>query len=78
MIHGEGDTYIKPEMAEVLYKQATKAASRELWVVSGAKHNQAIQIAESEYHAKVVEFFDLHLPANASVSVDADTSAKRR
>jgi pimeloyl-ACP methyl ester carboxylesterase len=75
MIHGGGDTYIKPEMASALYKQAGKCRPRDLWVVDKAKHNQAIQLAGDDYHARLVEFFDLHL-ANAGVAgVTAD--AKR-
>jgi len=66
MIHGGGDTYIKPEMAESIFKQASKTATRELWVIEKAKHNQAIQLAGDEYHERVVAFFDAHL-ANASV-----------
>jgi pimeloyl-ACP methyl ester carboxylesterase len=59
MIHGEGDTYIKPEMAKALFERAR--GPKELWVVPGAKHNQALNVAEDEYHRRVVEFFDRHL-----------------
>ena len=59
MIHGEGDTYIKPEMAKALFERA--AEPKELWLVPKAKHNQAIATAEDEYHRRVVEFFDKHL-----------------
>jgi pimeloyl-ACP methyl ester carboxylesterase len=61
MIHGEGDTYIKPEMAKALFHQAGKCREKEEWIVANAKHNQAIAIAGDVYHAKVVEFFDEHL-----------------
>src|SRR5206468_4123352 len=47
MIQGESDTYIKPEMALALYERA--AAPKDLWLVPGAKHNQAIAVAEDEY-----------------------------
>lgn len=59
MIHGEGDTYIKPEMAKVLFERA--AGPKEFWLVPKAKHNQAIAVAEDEYHRRVVEFFDKNL-----------------
>jgi pimeloyl-ACP methyl ester carboxylesterase len=59
MIHGEGDTYIKPEMAKALFERA--AEPKELWLVPKAKHNQAIAVAEQEYHRRVVEFFDRNL-----------------
>ena len=59
MIHGEGDTYIKPEMAKALFDRA--AEPKEFWLVPKAKHNQAIAVAEDEYHRRVVEFFDKNL-----------------
>ena len=69
MIQGESDTYIKPEMALALYERA--AAPKDLWLVPGAKHNQAIAVAEDEYHRRVVEFFDRHL---AGVVPDDDSA----
>lgn len=63
MIHGEADTYIKPEMARALFKRAR--GPKELWIVPKAKHNQALIIAGEEYHAKVVAFFDKHLASQA-------------
>lgn len=60
MIHGEGDTYIKPEMAKALFKRAG-ALDKELWMVPKAKHNQAITLVEEEYQRRIVEFFDKHL-----------------
>lgn len=59
MIHGEGDTYIKPEMAKALFDRA--AGPKEFWLVPNAKHNQAISIAEEEYQRRIVEFFDKNL-----------------
>ncbi len=59
MIHGGGDTYIRPEMARSVFDRA--AGPKVFWVVPGAKHNQAIQIAGDEYSQRVVAFFDLHL-----------------
>jgi len=59
MIHGEGDTYIRPEMAKALFDRA--AEPKEFWLVPKAKHNQAITIAEEEYQRRIVEFFDKNL-----------------
>ena len=59
MIHGEGDTYIKPEMAASLFARAS--GTKKLWLVPKAKHNQALHIAGDEYNRTVVEFFDRHL-----------------
>lgn len=61
MIHGGADTYIKPEMAKALFDRARQP--KELWVVEGAKHNQAIQVAGDEYHRRVCDFFEQHLAA---------------
>jgi len=59
MIHGGGDTYIKPEMARALFARAN--GSKKLWLVPKAKHNQALAVAGDEYSRMVVEFFDRHL-----------------
>jgi pimeloyl-ACP methyl ester carboxylesterase len=55
MIHGGGDTYIKPEMARALFDLA--GDPRELWIVDGAKHNQALHVANGEYQRRILEFF---------------------
>jgi pimeloyl-ACP methyl ester carboxylesterase len=62
MIHGGGDSYIKPEMAKSLCDRA-KPGTAELWMVEKAKHNQAIHVAGDAYHEKVIAFFDQHLAA---------------
>ncbi len=59
MIHGGADTYIKPEMAEALIDRAGEP--KELWIVDGAKHNQALQVANGDYRRRVLAFFDQHL-----------------
>lgn len=59
MIHGEADTYIKPEMAKALFDRAR--GQKQLWIVPKAKHNQALLVAAQEYHEKLVAFFDAHL-----------------
>jgi pimeloyl-ACP methyl ester carboxylesterase len=63
MIHGGADNYIKPEMARELYERAREP--REFWLVEGAKHNQAITVANGEYQRRVLEFFDTHLTSTA-------------
>jgi alpha-beta hydrolase superfamily lysophospholipase len=59
MIHGGADTYIRPEMAEKLFRRLGPGG--ELWMVPGAKHNQALTIAEDEYRRRVLNFFDTYL-----------------
>jgi pimeloyl-ACP methyl ester carboxylesterase len=64
MIHGEADTYIRPEMARALFEQAREP--KEFWLVEGAKHNQALQVAGAEYERRVRAFFDCHLAPPAT------------
>jgi pimeloyl-ACP methyl ester carboxylesterase len=59
MIHGGGDTYIKPEMAQALFNIARQP--KEFWLIEGAKHNQAINVAGDDYRGRVLEFFQTHL-----------------
>jgi pimeloyl-ACP methyl ester carboxylesterase len=59
MIHGEGDTYIKPPIARALFAKARPP--KELWLVPSAKHNQALQTAGDEYRRRVLEFFEQNL-----------------
>jgi fermentation-respiration switch protein FrsA (DUF1100 family) len=59
MIHGGGDTYIKPEMAQQLFTRARHP--KEMWLVDGAKHNQALHLAGEEYRRRVLDFFRKHL-----------------
>jgi len=59
MIHGEADNYIKPDMAQALFDRAGQP--KELWIVEGAKHNQAIHQAAAAYKERILAFFDKHL-----------------
>lgn len=75
MIHGGADAYIKPEMAETLFRKV-RSRVKDLWIVPKAKHNQALHVAGEEYTRQLVGFFDSHLaPATAlSASVgDAES-----
>jgi hypothetical protein len=67
MIHGQADTYIKPEMARALFARAQEP--KELWLVEGAKHNQALQVAAEEYQRRVLAFFQTHLAQAAPVEL---------
>jgi pimeloyl-ACP methyl ester carboxylesterase len=59
MIHGGDDTYIKPETTRMLFEIAREP--KELWIVEGAKHNQALQLNTEEYRRRVLGFFNAHL-----------------
>jgi uncharacterized protein len=58
-IHGGSDGYITPLIARQLHDAAQQP--KELWLVEEAKHNQAIQIATTEYHKRMLNFFQAHL-----------------
>jgi len=59
MIHGRADTYIKWEMAKAVFDRAGER--KEFWLVDGAKHNQALQVAREEYRRRVLDFFNAYL-----------------
>jgi pimeloyl-ACP methyl ester carboxylesterase len=76
-IHGAADTYIKPEMARGLFERAS--GPRELWLVEGAKHNQAVEVAGAEYRRRVLSFFEEHLaqePGDRSQGRGEETVSK--
>jgi pimeloyl-ACP methyl ester carboxylesterase len=72
MIHGGGDTYITPAMAEALYLQLPEG-NKHLWVVPKAKHNQAVVVAGEEYGRRVVAFFDEHLAPHSDAPSGDET-----
>jgi fermentation-respiration switch protein FrsA (DUF1100 family) len=66
MIHGGADTYIKPEMARALFARARRP--KDFWLVEGAKHNQAFQVAGDAYRQRVLQFFQDHLAAEPAAA----------
>jgi pimeloyl-ACP methyl ester carboxylesterase len=64
MIHGGGDTYIKPEMAKAVFDRANEP--KEFWLVEGAKHNQALHQVKDEYQRRVLDFFNERLAEQPS------------
>ncbi len=64
MIHGAADNYIKPEMARALFDSAGQP--KELWLVEGAKHNQALLVARTAYQERLAAFFTTHLAPDAA------------
>ncbi len=59
MIHGSSDTYITPALAQSLFARAR--APKELWLVEGAKHNQALRTAGDDYRQRTLAFFEQYL-----------------
>ncbi len=68
MVHGAADTYIKADMAQSLHGRAA-TAEKSLWLVAGAKHNQALVRAGDEYSRKLAAFFDAHLIGSDSAVI---------
>lgn len=56
LISGKRDTYVLPEIAMKVY-QHIGGDEATLWIVPGAKHNQARSVMTAEYDARLVEFF---------------------
>ncbi|MSR32630.1 MAG: hypothetical protein EXR99_14110 [Gemmataceae bacterium] len=74
MIHGEKDNYIKPDMARSLFRLAP--GPKWMWLVPGAKHNQALPLAGDEFRSRVLGFFDTHLrPTSQEPAPDKSLTA---
>jgi len=63
MIHGADDSYIDVSHAEWLFQKAR--SPKDLWVVPGARHNQAALVSAAAYEKRVVEFVTQYLPVVA-------------
>jgi pimeloyl-ACP methyl ester carboxylesterase len=73
MIHGGGDSYIWPEMGRALFDLAPEP--KEFWLVDGAKHNQALQVANGHYKSRVLSFFQSHLAHVPAAAADSGPAA---
>ncbi len=63
IIQGAADDFIPPDSAQRLY--AAAGEPRSIWIVPGAWHTGAFEVAPAEYERRVIEFFDASLPAGA-------------
>jgi len=63
-IHGERDSYIPVEQSELLYELAP--GPKDLWIVSGAKHNQSVVVRPEHYASRTVAFFNKYLARSAA------------
>lgn len=59
-IHGDADTFVPPEMVYEVYEAAD--VEKELMVVKGAKHGNAIRTAGEEYWLRVSAFIQRYIP----------------
>ncbi len=58
-IYGQKDSYIREEHTRLLYAQA--ADPKFLWIVEGAKHNQAVRLQPRQYAQRTIAFFRRYL-----------------
>jgi pimeloyl-ACP methyl ester carboxylesterase len=58
-IHGQKDSYIPEELTRQLHAGAP--SPKYLWIVEGAKHNQAVIIQPRQYAARTIAFFRRYL-----------------
>ncbi|NLF31916.1 MAG: alpha/beta hydrolase [Planctomycetes bacterium] len=65
-IHGRRDSYIDPALARVLH--AAAAPPKRLWLVHGARHNQAAVVAPEAYARRTISFFDRYLADGPGVA----------
>ncbi len=70
LIHGQRDSYIRSDQAELLYHAAGQP--KYLWIVPKAKHNQSVVTAPEEYAARTTAFFLKHL-ADENISEEKIT-----
>lgn len=59
IIHGRYDNLVPAAQAKMLYKQAGQP--KQLWLVSGAKHNKCAEVGGFEYKQKLADFFKKYL-----------------
>lgn len=59
LIHGEKDSYVPAAQSRALHDRAV--GPRALWVVPGAKHNQAVMVRPEAYAQRIVRFLDEYL-----------------
>lgn len=62
-IHGEKDSYLPVDQSRRLYALASQP--KQLWVVPGARHNQAAVLHPDEYARITVSFFNRYLDDGA-------------
>ncbi len=72
MIHGEADSYVGADQARWLHERA--APPKALWIVPGARHNQAVTVAGQGYQQRVLEFVAACLPVPTPVAVHSSSN----
>jgi pimeloyl-ACP methyl ester carboxylesterase len=73
MIHGAKDAYIGPEIAQALFAQAREP--KELWIVSGAKHNRCREVDPDVYAGRLESFLGKFAPRCPVAAAEAAEGA---
>jgi len=58
-VYGQKDSYIREDQTRMLFAEAP--SPKYLWIVEGAKHNQAAIVEPKQYAARAIAFFRKHL-----------------
>lgn len=74
-IHGQRDGYLPLEQSQLLFDSAKEP--KELWIVAGAKHNQAVLVQPEEYASRTIGFFDRYLTGIAGKIEPVQAVAER-
>ncbi|MDP6635737.1 MAG: alpha/beta fold hydrolase [Phycisphaerae bacterium] len=77
-VYGQRDSYIREDQTRALHAMAPEP--KYLWIVKGAKHNQAAIVEPRQYAARSIAFFRKHLAeenvAESEITDPADTEAE--
>jgi pimeloyl-ACP methyl ester carboxylesterase len=73
MIHGAKDAYIGPDIAQGLFRRGK--AFKELWLVSGAKHNGCRDADPQGYIARTLSFLERFAPRRPWLAQPAVTTS---
>jgi len=78
-VYGRRDSYIREDQTRLLYAEAP--APKYLWIVEGAKHNQAAIVEPRQYAARSIAFFRKYLAeenvAESEIQDPAQPEAQR-
>jgi pimeloyl-ACP methyl ester carboxylesterase len=76
MIHGRRDSFVP--MAVVQKLRALIAGRTKLWLVPGAKHNEAVYLERTEYEQRIEKFFRRHLSQDGQKCASSNTTFELR
>ncbi len=69
ILHGTADTLIAPEYSEMIFRAANEP--KQLWLISGARHDNMAEVGGEEYWRRILGFFEEHLRTEGSSTPSA-------